>query len=83
MSASPLVIEGCAVATVDPAGGASASGHRVIDGDRIVAFGNGRAPEEYRSDSALRIDGGGWLATSAAAPGTRRSWTRFASRRRG
>ena len=63
MSATRIVVEGCAVATVDPAGGEYASGHLVIDGDRIVAVGNGPAPEEYRGDKALRIDGGGCLAT--------------------
>ncbi len=59
MSASRLVIEGCAVATV--AGDEYASGHLVIDGDRIVAVGNGPAPEEYQN--LPRIDGGGCLAT--------------------
>jgi 8-oxoguanine deaminase len=59
MSASRLVIEGCAVATVS--GDEYASGHLVIDGDRIVAVGDGPAPEEYRDVS--RVDGSGCLAT--------------------
>ncbi|MCA1848475.1 MAG: 8-oxoguanine deaminase [Actinobacteria bacterium] len=61
MSASRLVIEGCAVAAVDPDGSEYASGHLVIEGDRIVAVGNGPAPEEYGDVS--RIDGSGCLAT--------------------
>jgi 8-oxoguanine deaminase len=59
MSASRLVIEGCAVATVS--GDEYALGHLVIDGDRIVAVGDGPAPEEYRDVS--RVDGSGCLAT--------------------
>jgi cytosine/adenosine deaminase-related metal-dependent hydrolase len=55
-----IVIEGCAVATVDAAGTEHADGHVVIDGDRIVAVGEGRAPE---TPGARRIDGRGMLAT--------------------
>jgi cytosine/adenosine deaminase-related metal-dependent hydrolase len=54
------VIEGCAIATVDAAGTEHADGHLVIDGDRIVAVGEGRAPE---TPDARRIDGRGVLAT--------------------
>jgi 8-oxoguanine deaminase len=57
-----LLIEGCAIATVDPGGSEYASGHVVTEGNRIVAVGDGPAPEEYASD-ARRIDGGGCLAT--------------------
>jgi cytosine/adenosine deaminase-related metal-dependent hydrolase len=62
MNASRIVIEGCAVATVDPAGAEYGSGHIVVEGTRIVAVGAGPAPEEYARD-ARRIDGGGCLAT--------------------
>jgi cytosine/adenosine deaminase-related metal-dependent hydrolase len=61
MNAARLVIEGCAVAAVDPDGSEYPSGHLVIDGDRIVAVGNGPAPEEHGDVS--RIDGSGCLAT--------------------
>jgi cytosine/adenosine deaminase-related metal-dependent hydrolase len=54
------VIEGCAIATVDAAGTEHADGHVVIDGDGIVAVGEGRAPE---TPGARRIDGRGMLAT--------------------
>jgi 8-oxoguanine deaminase len=54
-----LVIEGCAIATVDAAGTEHADGHIVIEGDRIVAIGEGPAPQR----DALRIDGQGCLAT--------------------
>ncbi len=60
MSAPRLVIEGCAVATV-ASGDEYASGHLVIDGDSIVAVGNGPAPDKY--EDARRIDGSGCLAT--------------------
>ena len=56
------VIEGCAIATMDAAGGEHSDGHLVIDGDRIVALGAGPAPEELAS-GAQRIDGRGRLAT--------------------
>ena len=38
-------IEGCAIATVDAAGTEHRDGHIVIEGDRIVAVGEGPAPE--------------------------------------
>jgi cytosine/adenosine deaminase-related metal-dependent hydrolase len=56
-----LVIEGCAVATVDAAGTEHASGHVVVEGDRILAVGPGPCPEEF--GPALLVDGGGCLAT--------------------
>jgi 8-oxoguanine deaminase len=55
-----VVIEGCAIATVDAAGTEHADGHIVIEGDRIVAVGPGRAAEQ---PGARRIDGRGCLAT--------------------
>jgi len=54
------VIEGCAIATVDAAGTEHRDGHLVVDGDRIVAVGDGPAPE---TPGARRIDGRGRLAT--------------------
>jgi cytosine/adenosine deaminase-related metal-dependent hydrolase len=57
-----LVIEGCAIATVD--GGAEHDdGHLVVAGDRIVAVGDGPAPAGAVPDGARRIDGRGCLAT--------------------
>jgi 8-oxoguanine deaminase len=55
------VIEGCAIATVDPARTEHRAGHLVIDGDRIVAVGEGAAPDAL--PDARRIDGRGLLAT--------------------
>ena len=55
-----IVIEGCAIATVDAAGTEHRDGHLVIEGDRIVAVGEGPAPERRRP---TRIDGRGCLAT--------------------
>jgi len=55
-----IVIEHCAVATVDAAGTEHADGHVVVQGDRIVAVGAG----PYRGNpSATRVDGTGCLAT--------------------
>jgi cytosine/adenosine deaminase-related metal-dependent hydrolase len=55
-----IVIEGCAVATVDGAGTEHGSGHVVVDGDRIAAVGPGPAPE---LPGAAKVDGTGCLAT--------------------
>ncbi|MGH3862723.1 8-oxoguanine deaminase [Actinokineospora sp.] len=57
-----LVIEDCAVATVDAAGTEHASGHVVVEGDRIVAVGPGSAPP-VRGGDVRRIDGGGCVIT--------------------
>jgi cytosine/adenosine deaminase-related metal-dependent hydrolase len=54
------VIEGCAIATVDPNGTEYREGHLVIEGDRIAAVGEGPAPD---GPDAHRIDGRGQLAT--------------------
>ena len=54
------VIEGCAIATVDADGTEYRDGHLVIERDRIVAVGDGPAPDETH---ARRIDGRGHLAT--------------------
>jgi cytosine/adenosine deaminase-related metal-dependent hydrolase len=56
-----IVIEGCAVATVDAAGTEYASGHVVVDEGRIVAVGPGAAPRYDRP--VRRVDGAGCLAT--------------------
>src|SRR5918997_2419633 len=61
MNDARLVIEGCAVATVDPDGVEYPSGHLVIEGSHIVAVGKGPAPREY--GDASRFDGSGCLAT--------------------
>src|SRR6185312_8638046 len=55
-----LVIEGCAVATVDSSGTEYADGHVVIVDGRIAAVGTGRAPELAGAD---RVDGAGCLLT--------------------
>jgi cytosine/adenosine deaminase-related metal-dependent hydrolase len=57
------VIEGCAVATVDPDATEYSSGYLVIEGDRIVAVGGGKVPEEHLGEEASRVDGIGCLAT--------------------
>jgi 8-oxoguanine deaminase len=57
------VIEGCAIATVDAIGTEYRDGHLVIDGERIVAVGEGSAPDGVGGPEARRIDGRGLLAT--------------------
>jgi cytosine/adenosine deaminase-related metal-dependent hydrolase len=57
------VIEGCAIATVDPAASECASGYLVIEDDRIVAVGEGPVPEEHIDEGVSRVDGSGCLAT--------------------
>ena len=47
-AAMRTVIEGCAIATVDAAGTEHRDGHLVIEGDRIVAVGEGPAPGRRR-----------------------------------
>jgi cytosine/adenosine deaminase-related metal-dependent hydrolase len=54
------VIEGCAIATVDAAGTEYRDGHLVIEGERIIAVGDGPAPD---GPAGQRIDGRGHLAT--------------------
>ncbi len=55
------VIEGCAVSTVDSAGTEYTDGHLVVEGNRIVAVGPGRAAAV--PGPVTRIDGTGCLAT--------------------
>jgi cytosine/adenosine deaminase-related metal-dependent hydrolase len=56
-----LVLNGCAVATVDPQRTEYASGHVIIDGTRIAAVGAGRAPGGLTD--ARYLDASGCLAT--------------------
>jgi cytosine/adenosine deaminase-related metal-dependent hydrolase len=56
------IIEGCAIATVDPDGTEHAQGHVVIEGARIVAVGAGDAPAELRSGATV-VRREGFLAT--------------------
>jgi 8-oxoguanine deaminase len=56
-----LVVEGCAIATVE--GDEHADGHLVVAGDRIAAVGPGPAPEVCVPKGARRVDGHGCLAT--------------------
>ena len=63
-----VVIEGCAIATVDDARREFADGHVVLEHGRIAAVGDGPAPAaEEPGDGApvRRIDGRGLLATPA------------------
>jgi cytosine/adenosine deaminase-related metal-dependent hydrolase len=57
----PVAIEGCYVATVDPAGSEYPSGHVVMDQGRIVAAGPGPVRPEFAR--ATRVDGSGRLVT--------------------
>ena len=62
MPANRLVIENCAVATMDTDGTEYASGHVVVAGHRIESAGPGPAPEGL-TDVVRRIDGSGHLLT--------------------
>jgi cytosine/adenosine deaminase-related metal-dependent hydrolase len=57
------VIEGCAIATVDATGTEHRDGHLVVEGERIVAVGEGPAPDEAAGPEPRRIDARGHLAT--------------------
>ncbi|HCA87385.1 MAG TPA: 8-oxoguanine deaminase [Streptomyces sp.] len=59
---SRIVIENCAVATVDSADTEHASGHLVVAGNRIESVGPGPAPAGL-TGVVRRIDGTGHLAT--------------------
>jgi cytosine/adenosine deaminase-related metal-dependent hydrolase len=54
------IVEGCSIATVDPARTEIANGHIVIDDDVIAQVGSGGAPD---IPEARRIEGRGMLAT--------------------
>ncbi|MHC0430626.1 8-oxoguanine deaminase [Streptomyces sp. O3] len=62
MAASRIVIENCAIATVDANDTEYASGHVVVAGNRIESVGAGKAPENLQN-VARRIDGTGHLLT--------------------
>ncbi|BBL80129.1 8-oxoguanine deaminase [Rubrobacter xylanophilus] len=57
-----LLIEGCAIATVDAAGTEHVSGYVAVEGDRISAVGAGAPPAELREGARI-VDGSGCLAT--------------------
>lgn len=57
-----LVIEGCAIATVDPGGTEFSSGHLIVESGRISAVGDGAASAEAKQDATV-VDGTGLLAT--------------------
>jgi cytosine/adenosine deaminase-related metal-dependent hydrolase len=57
------VVEGCAIATVDAAGTEHASGHIVVEGNRILAVGPGPAPPAPAGVRTEIVDGSGCLAT--------------------
>src|SRR5580704_11429535 len=64
-SPAPIVIDGCAVATMDGTGPADTgaeyrTGHVIVTGGRIAAVAAGPAPPV---DGAVRVDGTGCLAT--------------------
>jgi cytosine/adenosine deaminase-related metal-dependent hydrolase len=61
MAAADLVISGCAIATVDPAGQEYASGHIAVTGDRITAIGAGPPPDGLAL--SRQVEGSGCLAT--------------------
>jgi cytosine/adenosine deaminase-related metal-dependent hydrolase len=61
---STVVIEGCAVVTMDAARTEHATGHVVVLDERIAAVGPGPAPaDDPALDGARRVDGSGCLLT--------------------
>ncbi|MCM2392779.1 8-oxoguanine deaminase [Streptomyces albipurpureus] len=62
MTAARIVIENCAIATVDSVDTEHPSGHIVVADNRIEAIGPGRAPRGL-PDVVRRIDATGHLAT--------------------
>jgi cytosine/adenosine deaminase-related metal-dependent hydrolase len=57
-----VVIDGCAIVTVDPAGTEYDDGHIVVTGNRITSVGTGPAPDSLK-ERARVVDGHGCLAT--------------------
>ncbi|MEO8888616.1 MAG: amidohydrolase family protein, partial [Jatrophihabitantaceae bacterium] len=55
-----IVVDGCAIATIDASGTEYATGHLVITDGLVAAVGPGPAPP---IDGARRVDGSGCLAT--------------------
>ena len=62
MTAGRLVVEGCALATVDGAGTEHRSGHLVVEDGRITAVGPGTWTPPDDAVETRRIDGRGCLA---------------------
>jgi len=62
MATERVVIEGCAVATVDAVRTEHEDGHIVLEGSRIVAVGAGAAPEHLRAGASI-VQRPGFLAT--------------------
>ncbi|MGH2788860.1 MAG: 8-oxoguanine deaminase [Actinomycetota bacterium] len=60
MNEAPIVIDGCAIATMDPDGREFASGRIVVESGRIAAIGEGSSTPIGDADT---IDGRGLLAT--------------------
>ncbi|MFJ6636493.1 8-oxoguanine deaminase [Streptomyces sp. NPDC091376] len=61
-AAPRIVIENCAIATVDADDTEYVSGHIVVAGNRIESIGAGKAPENLEN-VVRRVDGTGHLAT--------------------
>lgn len=62
MTGARLIVEGCAIAAVDPEGTEIASGHLIAQDGVVVALGEGPAPAAAR-DGATVIDAAGCLLT--------------------
>jgi cytosine/adenosine deaminase-related metal-dependent hydrolase len=62
---SAVVIDGCAVATMDSDRREFTDGHVVLEGNRIAAVGPGPAISLREPPQGIRIDGRGLLATPA------------------
>jgi 8-oxoguanine deaminase len=60
-SSQQVVLDGCAIATVDDSQREFDSGHIVIEDDMIIAVGEGAGPDP--EEGGLRIDASGCLAT--------------------
>ena len=58
-----IVLEGCAIATVDDARTEHADGHLVVQDGRIAAVGEGPAPAPWRERADRVVDARGKLAT--------------------
>ncbi|MFC7485917.1 8-oxoguanine deaminase [Knoellia sp. CPCC 206453] len=58
-----LVVDGCAVVTMDGNRSEYAVGHVVVAGSRIVSVGSGPAPDTAATAGARRVDGRGCLLT--------------------
>ena len=61
--AGTLILDGCAIATVDAAGTEYRSGHVVISGGVLTAVGAGPAPQQPAGTDVSTVDGRGCLAT--------------------